>query len=91
LMNAAKSIEVMKLALRMAEIGNVNAISDAGAGVNLGKAAFEAAAMNVRINLLGIESEAEPARMLEELKALASAARALLEQANLVIHERSGM
>ena len=91
LMNAAKSVEVMKLALRMAEIGNVNAISDAGAGVNLGKAAFEAAAMNVRINLLGIENEAEPSRMLEELKALASSAAALLEQANLVIHERSGM
>ena len=91
LMNAAKSIEVMKLALRMAEIGNVNAISDAGAGVNLGKAAFEAAAMNVRINLLGIENEAEPLQMLEELKVFASAAFALLEQANLVIHERSGM
>lgn len=91
LMNAAKSVEVMKLALRMAEIGNVNAISDAGAGVNLGKAAFEAAAMNVRINLLGIEIEAEPARMLEELKVLASSAAALLEQANVVIHKRSGM
>jgi len=91
LMNAAKSIEVMKLALRMAEIGNVNTISDAGAGVNLGKAAFEAAAMNVRINLLGIENEAEPLQMLEELKVLASAALALLEQANFAIHDRSGM
>src|SRR5450830_362305 len=91
LMNAAKSIEVMKLALRMAEIGNVNAISDAGAGVNLGKAAFEAAAMNVRINLLGIENEAEPLQMLEELKFLASAALALIEQANFAIHDRSGM
>ncbi|HSN95237.1 MAG TPA: glutamate formimidoyltransferase [Anaerolineaceae bacterium] len=91
LMNAGKCVEVMRLALRMAEIGNINAISDAGAGVNLGKAAFEAAAMNVRINLLGIEEEAEPAKMLEELYALSTQASGLLEQVNLVIHERSGM
>jgi glutamate formiminotransferase/formiminotetrahydrofolate cyclodeaminase len=91
LINAGRSVEVMKLALRMAEIGNLNAISDAGAGVNLGKAAFEAAAMNVKINLLGIEDEAEPAKMLEELKALATQAADLLNQANLIIHERSRM
>lgn len=91
LMNAGKSVEVMTLALRMAEIGNLNAISDAGAGVNLGKAAFEAAAMNVKINLLGIENETEPAKMLEALKALATQAVDLLEKANSIIHTRSGM
>jgi glutamate formiminotransferase/formiminotetrahydrofolate cyclodeaminase len=91
LMNAGRSVEVMKLALRMAEIGNLNAISDAGAGVNLGKAAFEAAAMNVKINLLGIEDENEPAMMLVEVKALAMQAADLLNQANLLIHERSKM
>lgn len=89
--NAKMSLEVMKLALRMAEIGNLNAISDAGAGVNLGKAAFEAAAMNVKINLLGLENETEPAGMLKELAALAAQALELLEKANSVIHARSGM
>ena len=91
LTNAEKSVEVMQLALRMVEIGNINAISDAGAGVNLGKAAFEAAAMNVKINLLRIENEAEPAQMLEELHRLAARAAALLEKANQIIHARSGM
>ncbi len=89
--NAGKCVEVMQLAMRMAEIGNVNAISDAGAGVNLGKAAFEAAAMNVRINLLGIEHETEPAEMLGQLNALSVQAADLLEKANLIIHTRSGM
>jgi glutamate formiminotransferase/formiminotetrahydrofolate cyclodeaminase len=91
LMNAEKSVEVMKLALRMAEIGNLNAISDAGAGVNLGKAAFEAAAMNVKINLLGLEDENEPAAMLQEIDMLAAQATDLLEKANSIIHTRSGM
>lgn len=91
LMNAQKSVEVMKLALRMAEIGNLNAISDAGAGVNLGKAAFEAAAMNVKINLLGLENENEPTAMLQELGTLAAQATDLLEKVNSVIHTRSGM
>ena len=89
--NAGKCIEVMRLAMRMAEIGNINAISDAGAGVNLAKAAYEVAAMNVKINLLGIESETEPAEMLQELSVLAAQAAELLEKANLLIHTRSGM
>jgi glutamate formiminotransferase/formiminotetrahydrofolate cyclodeaminase len=91
LTNAAKSLDVMQLALRMAEIGNLNAISDASAGVNLGKAAFEAAAMNVKINLLGIENEKEPARMLKELHRLTVKADNLLKKAKLIIHTRSGM
>lgn len=91
LANATKCVEVIQLALRMAEIGNLNAISDAGAGVNLAKAGFEAAAMNVKINLLGLEAEPEPSEMLAELHNLAGRATILLEQANGLIHARSGM
>jgi formiminotetrahydrofolate cyclodeaminase len=47
--------------------------------------------MNVKINLLGIEDENEPAMMLVEVKALAMQAADLLNQANLLIHERSKM
>lgn len=88
--NAEKCLEVMRLALRMAEIGNLNAISDAGASVNLAKAAFEAAAMNVKINLLGMESEPEPASMLKQLNLLSEEAEDLLKRALSLIHTRSG-
>ncbi|MEL7646387.1 MAG: glutamate formimidoyltransferase, partial [Anaerolineaceae bacterium] len=37
---AAECLEVLRLAARMAEIGNLNAISDAGAGAQLALAAF---------------------------------------------------
>jgi formiminotetrahydrofolate cyclodeaminase len=41
----------------MAVIGNLSAISDAGAGANLALAALKSAALNVRINLQGLEQE----------------------------------
>ncbi|MEA4812503.1 MAG: glutamate formimidoyltransferase [Anaerolineaceae bacterium] len=91
LQNAEKAIEVMKLSFKMAEIGNINAISDAGAGANLAKAAFEAAAMNVKINLLGIETEPEPAAMLEKLDSLSAQGKKLMENLNQLIHHRSGI
>jgi len=63
---AQLALEVLKLAVRMAAIGNLSAISDAAAGANLALAALKSAALNVRINLQGLEQETEPAQMLKE-------------------------
>lgn len=52
-----KSIEVARLSKIAAEIGNVQAVSDAGVAVLFADACAQAAAMNVRINLNSIRDE----------------------------------
>ena len=52
------SFEIMKLAARMAEIGNQNSLSDAGVAVLQAQAGLEGAALNVLINIPGIADKA---------------------------------
>lgn len=88
--SARKALEVLKLCLRMAEIGNLTAISDAGAGANLAQAAVNAAVMNVKINLIGLENELEPAEMLAEAAGITNEVDWLMKQVALVISNRAG-
>jgi len=88
---AQHALQVMRLAVRIAEIGNLNALSDAGAAVNLANAALKGAALNVRINCLGIETEPQPAVLLSKLAAIESEAPNLLVNMNLTLKERSGL
>ncbi len=53
---ARAALEALKLAGQAAAIGNKNAISDALAGVHIGLAAVEIAALNVKINVSGDET-----------------------------------
>jgi glutamate formiminotransferase/formiminotetrahydrofolate cyclodeaminase len=48
---------VLDLALRAAESGNPNSVSDAGVAALMARAAVEGAWLNVRINLPGLEDE----------------------------------
>jgi len=70
-----KSLDVAKLALRAAEIGNVGAVSDAGVAVLLAQACAQSAALNVKINVNSIKDEAYNTqtwtRMQEVLKQVA--------------------
>ncbi len=50
----SQSVEAMKLALEMAEKGNINAISDAGSAGEMANAGITAAGYNVRINCPGL-------------------------------------
>ena len=50
-----QSLEVAKLALRAAEIGNVAAVSDAGVAVLLAQACAQSSALNVKINVNSIK------------------------------------
>jgi len=52
-----ESLTTMKLAGRMAEIGNQNSLSDAGVAVLQARAGLEGAAMNVLINIPGINDQ----------------------------------
>lgn len=57
--------EVVKLAVPVAEKGNLNAVTDAGCGALLAEAALRCAAFNVKINLRSIKDAAfaEEARL----------------------------
>lgn len=58
---ARRSREVLDLAVRIAPIGNRNAISDAGVAAQLASAAVRGAVLNVRINLPYLAAD-EPLR-----------------------------
>ncbi len=60
-----KCCEAIDLCGRFAEIGNKNAVSDAGVGVLFCKAALQGASLNVYINTRSLEDE-EYARTLNE-------------------------
>jgi len=84
---ASRAVEVMDLALQIASIGNLNAISDAGSGGALSQAALTGAGLNVRINLKGMDHP-EAARLVEELRALETRAAALQAELKKVLQER---
>ncbi len=73
-------LDVMRLGLRMAEVGNVNCISDAASGVYQAFAGMQSAVLNVKINLLGYEEEVRA-------KELQDHASNLLEEAQLILHQ----
>jgi formiminotetrahydrofolate cyclodeaminase len=75
----------------MAEIGNLNAISDAGAGAQLAVAAFRSAALNVRINLSGIEADPQPAGILTELLRLEAQADETARAVDEALLKRAGL
>ncbi|RME11435.1 MAG: methenyltetrahydrofolate cyclohydrolase [Ardenticatenia bacterium] len=67
---AEQAARLFELAVPLAEKGNKNAISDAGAGVQLANAAFETALLNVAINLSLLDDEAFAAQVRERVEAL---------------------
>ncbi len=82
---------VLKLAVKAASIGNVNAISDAGTAAAFCRAAIKGAGLNVRINLLGLEKETQAARMLTELENIEKQAEKLSEEMSAILNNRGGL
>ena len=72
-----KSVEAMKIALVVAEKGNVNSISDAGVAGLMGHAAVEGAGYNVRINIGTLNDTAYVERMTAEVGKLRAEAKQL--------------
>ena len=86
-----QTMEVFKLAVKVAEIGNVNAVSDAGTAAAFCQAALKGAGLNVRINLLGLEKETRAARMLKELMNIEKKADKLEIALRTILVERGGL
>ena len=53
---ARLSRDAARLALEIAKIGNVNAVTDGAASVFMAQAAVRAAGLNVRINATGVKN-----------------------------------
>ena len=88
---AQKAVRVLELASQVISAGNLNAISDGGAGANLAVAALRGAGLNVRINAKSLATNQEAARLLNELRDLDLQAARLIEKIELELKERGGL
>jgi formiminotetrahydrofolate cyclodeaminase len=81
-------IDAMALAGNVAAKGNVNSISDAGVSALMLQAACESAALNVRINLKGIDDKEFVGWKADELESLLKTTRMMLEEVQSVVTSR---
>lgn len=88
---ARKAEKVLELALRTSEIGNINAITDAGAAANLAFAAVISAAYNVRINLISFDDKVMRGKMISDLTGLENQAQKSIEKVKAVMSDRGGL
>ncbi|RPH57958.1 MAG: hypothetical protein EHM81_10890, partial [Chloroflexi bacterium] len=88
---ARQAVEIMTLAARCAEIGNLNAISDAASAVSIGRAALLSAGYNVRINVDALQEKASGEALVFEVDALEARAAELDGQLRALLHDRAGL
>jgi glutamate formiminotransferase / formiminotetrahydrofolate cyclodeaminase len=84
-------VKVMELALKCAERGNINAISDSMSGFAMARAALTAADYNVKINVNSLEDKSAGAKMLKEITTLEKKADKLEKEIRAVMKERGGI
>ena len=89
--SAERSVKIMELALKCAEHGNLNAISDALSGFAMSRASLTAAAYNVRINIHSLPDKSAGDGYLSELVELETKADALETKIRKVMKERGGI
>ncbi len=85
---ARDAVAVLGLAAIAAERGNLNALSDAGSGAFLARAAFSGAAQNVRANAAVVEDRATAAAWLKELAGLEAHVTETLAGIERLLRER---
>lgn len=88
---ARNVLRVLELAAQVIENGNLNAISDGGAGAYLAVAALRGAGLNVRINANALKNQQKAEHLLTELKDLERRAASLMEGIEFQLKERGGL
>lgn len=83
-----KSLEATRLAGDIAEIGNVNSVSDAGVGALMGRSAVEGAFFNVMINLPGIDDKDLAGEIKEEAERVLAEADTEVARARKTVLEK---
>jgi glutamate formiminotransferase / formiminotetrahydrofolate cyclodeaminase len=89
--SAENSVRIMELAVKCAERGNLNAISDSMSGFAMARASLTAAGYNVRINVNSLPDKSAGDKMLAELAALEKEADKLEKKIRKVMKERGGI
>ncbi len=84
-------MSVLKLAIAAAELGNLNAISDAGSASALARAGLTGAGYNVRINLLGMPGDQQATAMTTEVGGVEKQADELITRIRQILSSRGGM
>jgi len=88
---SADAVKVMELALKCAQRGNLNAISDSMSGFSMARACLTAAGYNVKINVNSLEDKSTGEKMLAELAELEEEADKLEKEVRSVMKERGGI
>lgn len=91
LQSVERSVKIMELAIKCAEHGNLNAISDAMSGFAMSRASLTAAAYNVRINVNSLPDKSAGDDYLKELADLEKKADKFEKQIKKIMLERGGI
>jgi formiminotetrahydrofolate cyclodeaminase len=81
-------IDALALARQVAESGNVNSVSDAGVAALMLSAGAESAALNVQINLNGLDDQEFVGWKSEELASLRKSSRMMLEDIQSLVADK---
>ncbi len=82
------SLESLAIARRVAEVGNINSVSDAGVAALCARAGLEGAALNVRINLSSLHDAEFVAASLRQVDEMCLAAETLYRETGRIVGER---
>ena len=85
-----KALEIARLSLVAAEKGNKGAVSDAGVAVLFAEAALQAAALNVRINLVSIKDPAYVNEKWDKMQKMVDEAGIFLEKVLTITYDKIG-
>lgn len=88
LATARDGVAALEAALEVARLGNPNALSDAGTAAHMARAAFEGAALNVRINVDQIADKERAAEWMMALDQLRERCTRAFERTLAVVEER---
>ena len=81
-------IDALALAQQAAASGNANSVSDAGVSALLLQAGAEGAALNVKINLSGLDDQEFVGWKSDEVESLRNTSRMMLEEVQAVVTEK---
>lgn len=85
-----KSFEIYSLIETACELGNKNAISDAGVAALMVQAGIEGAVLNVKINLTAVNDEAMKAEIAEKCDFIVNEGRIKCSNIQKIVYEKIG-
>jgi len=85
---AVSCIKVLELGLKVAEMGNVNSISDAGVGADMAATGLRGALMNITINLGSIKDEEYVKNREEDIRTMNTRTEELLSLIRNIVKEK---